>query len=302
LELSVRMTEKYGVRLYEDYQARYERLFQWQVDEYGEIVDPDQDCHALTEVHIETYRTPAYMLSCAQDYRPGKPGYQQHIWQATLGIDAVVFTNHPGAEDETSRPNYWAGNGIMPRAVQHANVLVCVYHLPKDDPFPFTHAYFPREAFDELVERDHWVCARKGDGFVGLYSQRALRWASDVEVRVDVPDNTWLCEMGDRAQWGSFAGFVEAVTTAQVVCKGQQVRYVSPSLGDVAFGMTGPLLVVGQPVPVHESGRFDNPYCQCAFGADEIVVRHGEQMLHLDFSRNRRVVDSDSLPRSKGED
>jgi hypothetical protein len=209
-----------------------------------------------------------------------------------LGIDAVVFTNHPGAEDEISRPNYWAGNGIMPRAVQHNNVLVCVYHVPEDDPFPFTHAYFPRRAFDELAERGHWVCARRGDGFVALYSQHALRWESDEEIRVDGPDNVWLCEMGDRAQWGSFAGFVEAVTAVQVVCTGLQVRYVSPSLGEVAFGMTGPLLVAGQPVPVHESGRFDNPYCQCAFGAEEIVVRRGEKMLHLDFVRNRRTVDS----------
>ncbi len=38
--------------------------------------------HSL-EVHIQTYRTPDYLLSCAQDYRAGKPGYQ-HIWQATL--------------------------------------------------------------------------------------------------------------------------------------------------------------------------------------------------------------------------
>ena len=36
------------------------------------------------QVNITTYRTPDYMLSCAQDYRPGYGGDQQHIWQATL--------------------------------------------------------------------------------------------------------------------------------------------------------------------------------------------------------------------------
>jgi hypothetical protein len=290
ISLSRHMTEKYGVRLYEDYQARYDQLFQWQVDEYGEIVDPDQDCHALTEVHIETYRTPTYMLSCAQDYRPGKPGYQQHTWQATLGLDAVVFTNHPGSDNETSRPNFWAGNGIMPRAVQHHNVLVCIYHLPENDAFPFCHAYLPRGAFDELVERDHWICARKGDAFIGLYSEHALRHTSDVEVRVDVPDNIWLCEMGDRAQWGTFSRFVEAVTTAPVECDGLQVHFASPSLGSVVFGWTGPLLIAGQPVPVHGYGRFDNPYCKCEFGAPEMIVRRGKQELCLDFACNQRIV------------
>ncbi len=54
------------IMLYEDYQARYDQILQWQVDESGEVVDQDIDCHAMTEVHIQTYRTPSYMLSCAQ--------------------------------------------------------------------------------------------------------------------------------------------------------------------------------------------------------------------------------------------
>lgn len=50
------------------------------------------DRFALSEANIETYRTPDYMLSCALDYRKGAPGYQQHIWQATLGNKALVYT------------------------------------------------------------------------------------------------------------------------------------------------------------------------------------------------------------------
>ena len=30
------------------------------------------------------------------DLRPGGAGYQQHLWQATLGRDCHVFVNHPG--------------------------------------------------------------------------------------------------------------------------------------------------------------------------------------------------------------
>ena len=43
-----------------------------------------------------TYKTPDYMLCSAQDWLPGELGYQQHIWQATLGPDAVVFS-YPSA-------------------------------------------------------------------------------------------------------------------------------------------------------------------------------------------------------------
>ncbi|MEZ4637924.1 MAG: hypothetical protein R2856_23690 [Caldilineaceae bacterium] len=143
IDLAQETRRTFGVMLYEDYQPRYDQLAAWaEVDRHVQA-EPSIDCHAMTEVHVQTYRTPHYMLSCAQDYRPGKPGYQQHPWQATLGIDAVLFTNHPGAEDEISRPNFWGGNGVLPKAVQHRNVLIAMHHVPADDAFPYSHAYFP---------------------------------------------------------------------------------------------------------------------------------------------------------------
>ncbi len=297
MPLAQRIKSETGIMLYEDvYQARYDDLLQKQIEEHGEVVDGDLDCHAMTEVNIQTYRTADYMLSCAQDYRQGKPGYQQHIWQATLGIDAVVFTNHPGSDDQRSRPNYWAGNGILPRAAQHRNLLVCIHQVYADDPFPFSHAYFPGDAFDERIETDHWVCARKGDGYIGLFSQHAYRWLQedghDVEVRVDRPGNIWLCEMGRRTDWGDFSAFVQAVTTSRVDCEGLNISYASPSLGDVSFGWDDPLTVAGQEIPLRGYGRFDNTYCQCAFTDPRLVIKRNSDELHLDFEEHTRAIKS----------
>jgi hypothetical protein len=275
------------IMLYEDYETRYDKLFSWQMEESGKI-DPVIDCHAMTEVHIQTYRTPEYLLSCAQDYRPGKPGYQQHTWQATLGIDAVVFTNHPGTADETSRPNFWAGNGVMPRAAQHRNVLLCIYHAPLDDAFPFSHAYLPRAAFDEVLERDNWVFARKDDGYLALYSQHPVCWLADqdgaiVEARAEAPDNIWLIEMGRRVDWGDFAAFVAAIAASAVTCDGLNVGYNSPSQGWLSFGWTGPLRIAGEEVQLHNYPRFDNPYCRCAFLAPQIYIQRERECLTLSF-------------------
>jgi hypothetical protein len=286
VELSKQMSAIYGVRLHEDYERRYQQMFGWQINTYGRIVDPDMDCHAMTEVHIETFRTPDYLLSCAQDYRPGKPGYQQHIWQATLGIDAVVFTNHPGADDETSRPNYWAGNGIMPRAAQVKNVLICIYHLPADEAFPFSHAYFPRNAFDEVTERANWVCARKGSGYIAVHTQQPTRWMADgetpdVELRADAPDTVWLCEMGREADWGSFTAFVNAITESALHHDGLDVRYRSPSLGEVTFGWEAPLRIEGQEKSIRSSLRYDNPYCRVPATETRWTVRRGEDHLEI---------------------
>jgi len=55
----------------------------------------NRECHASVtsgwralfvsapEVNNVTYNAPDYMLSSAQDYRPGEKGDQEHIWQAT---------------------------------------------------------------------------------------------------------------------------------------------------------------------------------------------------------------------------
>lgn len=290
-DLAQATRQRFGVMLYEDYLQRYFQVWQWQVEQYGRIVDRNIDCHGMTEVHIQTYRTPHYMLSAAQSYRPGKPGYQQHPWQATLGIDAVVFTNHPGSDDQTARPNFWAGNGILPRVAQHENVLICIHHLPADDRFPFSHAYFPRTHFDEVIERGHWVFARKDDGYLALYSQHPTRWLADRhdpaapinELRADAVDNIWPVEMGDVERWGSFENFVEAISRAWVDCDGLDVIYTSPTIGQVRFGWHGDLMVFGEIVELHNYPRFDNPYCQVEFGSKQVEVEYAGQKAEIVF-------------------
>lgn len=289
LALSLRLSETFQIWLdREQYLPRYAQVLKGQEEKFGRVIDPNVDCHAMTEVHIQTYRTGNYMLSCAQDYRPGKPGYQQHPWQATLGIDAVVFSNHPGSDNITSRPNYWAGNGILPRAAQHHNVLICLHLVWPGDAFPFSHAYFPRDAFDEVVERNQWICARKERGYIALYASKPYHWLADengrdVEVRVDSTEVAWICELGEEGQWPDFASFVGAVTSARVVCQGLQVAYTSPSQGQLLFGWEDELQIDGEIVPLHNYPRFDNPYCRCDFDTRKVTIRYMDEEIALDF-------------------
>ncbi len=164
------------------------------------------------DVNKVTYKTPDYMLCSAQDYQPGESGYQQHIWQATLGPDAVVFVTHPPclSEENSHRPGFWHGNLILPRVAQWKDVLIAIHNAtslrgahfaPKqspssdretaercfsiasqktlamtqsDDWLGFTHAYFPVWAFDGYVLRDGWAFARKGDGYLALTAARGV--------------------------------------------------------------------------------------------------------------------------------
>ena len=320
IDLSQDVAQKYRVWLGGDYDY-YRKLYKEQMDKYGKLVNVKLDPHAMTEVNIETYRTPDYMLSCAQQFRPGSPGYQQHPWQATLGIDATVFTNHPGSSNEFSRPNYWAGNGILPNAAQYKNVLVCIYNIPEKNPLPFlrseqksepgrnltndseapsdelipfSHAYFPKDAFDEVVQKGNWVFGRKGNGYIALYSQNPVVWKKlrDIEADLiaDSRQNIWICEMGSQDQWKKFSSFISAVSKNTVKCEGLNVTYNSPSLGEVRYGWTEPLLVKGENIPLRDYQRFDNPYCTNEFASEKIIISNTKGKLILDFKNGKREL------------
>ncbi len=284
-DMSMRMLGEYRLWQYDEFKQYIDR-YQQQIESHGDIPSEASDATALTAVDVQTFRTPDYQLSCAQDYRPGVGGYQQHIWQATLGMDAVVFTNHPGAADDYSRPNYWAGNGRLPRAAMHRNVLACVYDVPAVHPFPFSHAYLPVDAFDEVLERGHWTFARSGTGYVALYSQHVTRRGGSDEWIAQSPRNVWLCELGSEAQSGAFADFVASVNAARVAVDGLAVVYNSPSVGRFEFGWEGPLRVAGADVPLHGYPRTESRYATAEPGARAVEIRSSGGELRLDFDES----------------
>lgn len=262
------------------------------------------------EVNIYTYKTPDYMLSTAQDYRKGYGGDQQHIWQATLGQDAVCFTTHP-AKIEGVTPNYWAGNGMLPRAAQYKNVTIAIYNIEKIPALYvpikhfFTHAWLPKDKFDEVVEKKGWIFARKGEGYLALRSQNSYVWrtyrtktgdpkgfskplGSDNEIIADGAQNIWICQMGRKAEDDEFAEFVDKVSSAQIKFNSMNVEYQSPSIGAVRFGWDGQLSVNGVEIQLRDYPRYGNPYSQTEFNSDEIKIAADGHELILNWKSGER--------------
>ena len=92
-----------------------------------------------------------------------------------------------------------------------------------------------------------------------------------------------ICELGNRARWGDFDHFVQAITSSKVACQGLQVRYESPSQGLVEYGWEGPMRVKGVEVPVRGYKRLDNPYCQAEFPTEHYTIQRGSETRTLDF-------------------
>ena len=273
------------------------------------LLNPDSNGVYMGEVNKVTYRTPDYLLSSAQSFRPGGKGYQQHIWQATLSPYAVVFTTNPDSmrSDDSQRPSYWMGNGRQPRTVQYKNLLIALYDIPryKSAPKPlearhyvFTHAYFPKWAFDEVIEQEGWVFGRAGDGYVALHSDQPYQWVTDgpdADQEIVAPGykNVWICQLGRVSVDGSFAEFVSAITQADLSVSGLQVQYEAAGIGEVTVGWDDEFIVNGQSIPLNNYPRFDNPYVHVDFGSLVYEIKYLDKTLLLNFEEGVRKISTE---------
>ncbi len=239
-------------------------------------------------VNKVTYKTPDYMLSSAQDYNTGASGYQQHIWQATFGPDAVVFVTHPPcvSDEGSHRPNVWHGNVVLPRVAQWKDVLIAVHNLPEDDWMGFTHAYFPTATFDEYAVRDGWAFARKGDGYLALTAAQDIELTTRgvfafQELRSYGHRNTWLTMMGRRAVDGSFDEFQASVLDLSIDLDADQAVIQTLRDQKLAFGWQGDFMVDGQVQALDGFPHYEGPYCTCELNAEVMEIWYQDQVLRL---------------------
>lgn len=276
---------------------------------------------ALEEVNTYTYRTPYYQLSGAQDHAKGLASLQEHIWQASIDRDAIVYTNWPGGI--SFKGGEFIG-GWKPRATFYKNVGVIqhdresmsldaemiffamdkvweyfyefedreqyYYHI-----YPYIHAYFPQWAFDQVVKEGNWIFGKgkEGGGYIAFYSHEKSYFVNQYDYRTrNSRKNIYIVEMGSAVDDGSFDSFISRIVNAplQVVpeAMGYQVRYESPSQGLVTVDWNDPMIVDGAAVDLGSYKRFDNIYCQQEFNTTTTIIQFENQTLTLDFDAVNR--------------
>lgn len=268
-------------------------------DKERHIITDERSPDDATEINKVTYKTPDMMLGSVQDYRAGESGGPEHLWQASLGPEAVVFVNHPAnavtAGDHV--PNFWLGNGVMPRIAQHGDVLLALYDLTQTSaPMAFTHAYFPLYAFDDYALRQNdagltWAFARKGDGYLGLAASQPLTLMETGpgayrELRADGPQCVWICQMGRRAIDGDFDAFQGRLLAQEMRVDG--LGFHGSTLRDesVDFAWEGPLTVNDEVVPITGFKHYENNYTIADLGTGQMLIGLDDVGMRLRFDRS----------------
>ena len=282
----------------------------------------------LGEANTYAWRGDAVSLASVQDHRFGQMRDQAHSWQAAIDADALVFTNHPVTDRDEStdwaedgRPGYWTGEASMPRSAQHERAAIHIYQPAWDETTdellwgvfgyqPFTHAYVPQDRFDEVAQEGRWTFARKGDGWIALWSWRTPTWrdydptrfATDgMEQPFDLvaeggPDNVWIVEVGEagEAADGGFAAWKASVLKVEPQVErtdsGFVVSYDSASAGTMTFGSTGPLTLDGLEVDLGDFPRHDSAFGTVDHLDTTMEFTTESARLKLNFEAKTRAV------------
>jgi hypothetical protein len=279
----------------------------------------------LREANTYGWRSDTVSLATVVDHRFGQMRDQIHAWQATVAPGALVFTTHPvgdvpeGEWSDDDAPGYWSGEASVPRSAQHERTGIHIYQPAWDESTSpllwalfayqdYTHAYVPQDRFDEVRQEGNWTFARKGEGYIALWSWRTPEWrAYDPAVNptdgqeqpFDLvapggPDNVWIVEVGDADTASSFDDFVAQVMAAEPDVarddEGFTVAWTSPTSGDVAFGSTGPFTVDGEEQAIGEFPRHESKWGTIDRLATAYEVKSDGAALALDFDAATREV------------
>ena len=262
---------------------------------------------ALHRANVFTYRTPNYLISSAQQYRPGEFGDQQHLWHAAFPGGITIFSTHPGSslltgEARPPSPSAWVGNGVNPAIGQFNNVVLVLHDLRTRRGYlegrrhEYSHVHFPLVKFDETTVASRMVAGRVGTSLVGLVSLQRIELVSQSELVQRGMVTGWALVASDLSEFSSLHAFAAALKKATLHhFHGQLVLTIDHSNSPEAtrrpheyrLEWKGNFLVDGI-AQNHHFWRHDNDWVAAARGADRILVHGRDKTLRLEWSTGTR--------------
>jgi hypothetical protein len=273
---------------------------------------------ALGRGNLYTYRTAHYSMSTAVCKNVDMCGAQDHEWTANISETLTLFTTHPSGDGNGrygASPGYWIGNGRLPMSVQNKNVNVTIYKLPTKKRLgesgiaTITHAYMPKDFYDEFELCGNTVFARKNGVFVALISNGELKFrpynqnsANGLLKNRKFPDGIQLSGEFDLCRFGgdyhiyitelsdadteTFSEFKSRIRNNSVDFGNGSAKYETAS-GVIEVSYDGSFDIDGKTAE-KEFARYDSKFCKAERKAESITVDSGKNRLILDFKNAKR--------------
>ena len=205
---------------------------------------------------VTVYKTNSYLLSAANDFNPGRRGFQEDVIHAVMSAEEHVWINHPGefALYGQARPSYWAGSGTLPRANQYKGFASVIYSVSEHHPVDFTHAYFPSFAFRKWEIKDGWVFGEAySGGLIALSAANGITMETsgpnkDREIKSQGKKNIWIMRCAELWKEGSLEAFEKKILSMPLSYDMEKLSYTAedPEYGTITASWETSLSVDGK--------------------------------------------------------
>lgn len=274
---------------------------------------------ALGRGNVYTFRSAHYSISTDICKDVGVCGAQDQVWTANIAQELALFTTHPAGDGNGrygASPGYWVGNGRRPVSVQNESVNISIYKIPSKKRLgetgiaAMTHAYMPRDFYDEFELCKNTVFARKNGVFVAIISNGELKFKpfnpnsangilkgrkfpGDQELngefdlcRYGDGYHIYITELSDEGK-ETFAQFKDRIKSNAVSFEDNgKVGYATAS-GALTVSYDGEFNVNGKSAE-REFNRYDSKFCKAQRKPDSIFVNSSKNSLTLDFKNAKR--------------
>ncbi|GKH01184.1 MULTISPECIES: hypothetical protein [Hungatella] len=218
-------------------------------------------------VNLYLYKNAYALLSTAAGFKPFQKGYQEHIVQAVIDELAQVFVNHPGESFPygSGRPNFWAGNGILPLAVQYRNTAILRYRIGEEERIDYTHAYIPISAFTRYLGEDGVIALEKDGAYIAVKAMKGLSMQKEGPNRFREfisrgRDNVWIIRVGRMDEYGDLDALLAAFKKIEIRTDGEETMVKDEKGTEFLTGPDFLLKVNGVPVydyPLNVEGKLN---------------------------------------------
>ena len=172
---------------------------------------------------LAVFKRGGVTLSSAQDFWPGKVGYQQYPWVANAGTSAVFTASGLPNQDWYARSED-NGNAHLPYVEQSHNVALVMYWPEEVNSLihgmlgiqdPTVSLHFRDSDYNEVVEDSLWLMGRQAGNYVAV-RRSCIDTANGVRgCNSGASGQAWACVVGDVALYGSFANFQNLISQSQ---------------------------------------------------------------------------------------
>lgn len=205
---------------------------------------------------ITVYKTASYLLSAANDFNPGRRGFQEDVIHAVMGAEEHIWINHPGefALYGQARPSYWAGSGTLPRTNQYKGFASTIYSVSDLHPVDFTHAYFPSFAFRRWEMKDGWLFAESfSDGLIAITAMNGLEMETtgpnmNREIKSQGKKNIWIMRCSELWKEKDLESFEKKILSTPLSYDREALSFTftDPEYGTMEAGWDDSLSVNGK--------------------------------------------------------